>query len=141
MKSVRPQLGDGREEESINNSPGEDEVSATTDEYASVGGDEEEDPSVLVEEVVLNGLEEGQSCDQPIPVLSNSEEEVRKLVTQQEEDSSLLEMSNKAAKQEDGYCWENGVLVHVKLEAGRWVLLGEWCTCTCQVGRTSKRII
>ena len=63
-----------------------------------MGGDEEEDPSVLVEEVVLNGLEEGQSCDQPIPVLSNSEEEVRKLVTQQEEDSSLLEMSNKAAK-------------------------------------------
>ena len=113
--SLRVQLGDGREEESINNSPGEDEVSATTDEYASVGGDEEEDPSVLVEEVVLNRLEEGQSCDQPIPVLSNSEEEVRKLVTQQEEDSSLLEMSNKAAKQEDGYCWENGVLVHVKL--------------------------
>ena len=113
--SLRVQLGDEREEECINNSPGEDEVSATTDEYASVGGDEEEDPSVLVEEVVLNGLEEGQSCDQPTPVLSNSEEEVRKLVTQQEEDSSLLEMSNKAAKQEDGYCWENGVLVHVKL--------------------------
>ena len=33
-----------------------------------MGGDEEEDPSVLVEEVVLNGLEEGQSCDQPIPL-------------------------------------------------------------------------
>ena len=30
MKSARPQLGDVREEESINNSPGEDEVSATT---------------------------------------------------------------------------------------------------------------
>ena len=30
MKSVRPQLGDMREEESINNSPGEDEVSVTT---------------------------------------------------------------------------------------------------------------
>ena len=30
MKSVRPQLGDVREEESINNSPGEDEVSVTT---------------------------------------------------------------------------------------------------------------
>ena len=48
-------------------------------------------------------------------MLSNSEEEVRKLVTQQEEDSSLLEMRSKAGKQEDGYCWENGVLVHVKL--------------------------
>ena len=47
------------------------------------GGEEEEDPSVLVEEVVLNGLEGGQSHDQPILVLSNSEEEVRKLVTQQ----------------------------------------------------------
>ena len=57
--SLEVQLGDGPEEES----PGEDEVSATTDEYASVGGDEEEDPSVLVEEVVLIGLEEGQSCD------------------------------------------------------------------------------
>ena len=51
--SLRVQLRDGPEEESINNSPGEDEVSATTDEYTSVGGDEEEDPSVLVEEVVL----------------------------------------------------------------------------------------
>ena len=44
-----------------------------------------EGPLVLVEELVLNGLEGGQSCDQPIPVLSNSEKEVRKLVTQQEE--------------------------------------------------------
>ncbi len=84
-----------------------------------MGGDEEEDPSVLVEEVVLNGLEEGQSCDQPIPVLSNSKEGVRKLVIQQEEDSSLLEMRSKAGKQEDGYCWES----------------------TCQVGRASKIII
>ena len=44
-------------------------------------------------------------------------------------------------KQEDGYCWENGVLVHVKLEAGRWVLLGEWCTCTCQVGSRKMGIV
>ena len=37
-----------------------------------MGGDEEEeDSSVLVEEVVLNGLEGSQSCDQLIPVLSN----------------------------------------------------------------------
>ena len=70
-----------------------------------------EGPFVLVEKVVLNGLEGGQSCDQPIPVFSNSEEEVKKLVTQQEEDSSLLEMRSKAGKQEDGYCRENSVLV------------------------------
>ena len=74
-----------------------------------------EGPLVLVEKVVLNGLEGGQSCDQPIPLFSNSEEEVKKLFTQQEEDSSLLEMRSKAGKQEDGYCRENGVLVHVKL--------------------------
>ena len=81
-----------------------------------MGGDEEEeDSSVLVEEVVLNGLEGSQSCDQLIPVLSNSEEEVRKLVTQQEEDRSMFEMRSKAGKQEDGYCWENSVLVHVNL--------------------------
>ena len=48
--SLEVQLGNRPEGESINNSPGEDEVSATTDEYASVGGDEEEDPSVVVEE-------------------------------------------------------------------------------------------
>ena len=52
------------------------------EENGSVGGDkEEDDPLVLVEEVVLNRLEGGQSCDQPILVLSNSEEEVRKLFT------------------------------------------------------------
>ena len=51
-------------------------------------------------------------------MLSNSEEEVRKLVTQQENDSSLSEMRSKAGKQEDGYCRDNGVLV----VSSQWIL-------------------
>ena len=105
--SLEVQLDDGPEEDSIINSPEEEEVCATIDEIeedGSVVGDEKEDPLVLVEEVVLSWFEGGQSCDQSIPVLSNGEEEVRKLVTQQEEECSLLEMRSKAGKQEDGYC-------------------------------------
>ena len=53
----------------------------------------------------------------------------------------MVDLHMSSWKQEDGYCWENGVLVHVKLEAGRWVLLGEWCTCTCQVGSRKMGIV
>ena len=57
--SLEVKLDDRAEEDS----PGEEEVSVSTDEideFGYVGGDEEEeDPLVLVEEVVLNGLEGG----------------------------------------------------------------------------------
>ena len=60
-------------------------------------------------------------------MLSNSEEEVRKLVTQQEEDSSLLEMRSKASKQDDGYCWENR---HTTVHSNR---LKAWKTPTANL--------
>ena len=63
----------------------------------------------------LNGLETGVHSNQPLPILSKGKEGVDELITQQKADSTLAEMRRKAEKREDGYLWEDGVLVHVKL--------------------------
>ena len=61
----------------------------------------QEDSSVLAEEVVLMGVDRGESSDQPLPTLSNSEEEVRKLIDRQQEDGSWSELRIKAENVED----------------------------------------
>ena len=50
----------------------------------------------------------------PTPSLVNSREEVASLVAQQQRDGSLKDSWRKAGKGEEGYCTDNGVLIHVK---------------------------
>ena len=50
----------------------------------------------------------------PTPSLVNSREEVASLVAQQQGDGSLKDSWRKAGKGEEGYCTDNGVLIHVK---------------------------
>ena len=50
----------------------------------------------------------------PTPSLVNSRGEVASLVAQQQRDGSLKDSWRKAGKREEGYCTDNGVLIHVK---------------------------
>ena len=89
----------------------------------------EEDTSGLGEADFLNGLETGVHSDHPLPILSKGKEGVDELIIQQKADSTLAEMRRKAEKREDGYLWQDGVLVHVKLvDPGReWMRVVPYC--------------
>ena len=92
----------------------------------------EEDTSGLGEADFLNRLETGVHSDQALPILCKGKEGVDELITQQKADSTLAEMRRKAEKREDGYLWEDGVLVHVKLvDPGReWTrVVVPYCRC------------
>ena len=63
----------------------------------------------------LQGLEGGCLSEQPLPTLAKGKAEVLALTTQQKEDGMLNEMRCRADRQEDGYFYQGGVLVHSKL--------------------------
>ena len=81
------------------------------------GKDEEAkvlEPSDLEEEDSLAGDEGGSNSWLPTPSLVKGREELASLVAQQQRDVSLKNSWRKAGKGDEGYCMDNGVLIHVK---------------------------
>ena len=72
------------------------------------------EPSDLEEEGSLAGDEGGNNSWLPTPSLVNSREGLAGLVAQQQRDELLNNSGRKAGKGEEGYCMDNGVLIHVK---------------------------
>ena len=96
-------------------------ASASAEEEGGIvvekGKDEEAkvlEPSDLEDEGSLAGDEGGNTSWLPTPSLVNSREELASLVAQQRRDESLKDSWRKAGKGEEGYCMDNGVLIHVK---------------------------
>ena len=67
----------------------------------------------MEEEGSLAGDEGSSNSWLPTPSLVNSREEVASMVAQQQRDGSLKDSWMKAGKGEEGYCMDNGVLIHV----------------------------
>ena len=81
----------------------------------------------------LHGLEGGCLSEQPLPTLAKGKAEVLALTTQQKEDEMLNEMRCRADRQEDGYFYHGGVLVHSKLaDPGREFTRVAVLSCRCK---------
>ena len=89
------------EEDTHSKSASDDEVTEESFENCEAGN--------------LQGLERGCLSEQPLPTLAKGKAEVLALTTQQKEDGMLNEMRCRADRQEDGYFYQGGVLVHSKL--------------------------
>ena len=101
----------------------EQEGNDNSGDEEGIGEDEVEEDGALAETaeadclVGLN-IDDVVVCAQPLPILTEGEEEARVLAEEQRLDDSLSEVRSKAVKLEDGYMIDkHGVIVQVKVVA------------------------
>ena len=107
-----------------------DSMSSVVDEGCMGEGEVEEDFWAWLRQTVLG--EAVVYSNQSLPILITRKEEVDVLIAQQKADVCLAELRRKTEKCEDGYLWEDGVLVHLKqVNHGReWTLVVvPFCRC------------